>query len=61
MKIKNNRLLATLVSLCIAITVPAQNLHVLPSDPAITKGSLGNGLKYYVVENKSQKDRQTSP
>ncbi|MBE6234129.1 MAG: insulinase family protein [Bacteroidales bacterium] len=55
MKIKNNRLLATLVSLCIAITVPAQNLHVLPSDPAITKGSLGNGLKYYVVENKSQK------
>lgn len=38
-----------------AIIIPAQELPVLPADPAVKSGVLPNGLNYYVAENRMMK------
>ncbi len=38
-----------------AISVPAQDIPLLPSDPAVTKGVLPNGMAYYLVVNPDMK------
>lgn len=40
--------LAVLLS---AITMPAQDIPVLPDDPSVVKGVLPNGMSYYLVAN----------
>lgn len=57
MKMLINRLLISIALLSLSIIVPAQNLPVLPSDPAITTGTLPNGLTYYIAKNTSAKGR----
>lgn len=44
-----------LISILCANFIYAQNIPVLPSDPAISTGRLSNGTSYYIVENKSVK------
>lgn len=47
------QILAVLASLLFAISMPAQDIPVLPDDPAVLKGVTPNGLSYYLVSNKS--------
>lgn len=37
-----------------SIIMPAQNLPVLPADPAVKTGILPNGLNYYIVSNRTK-------
>lgn len=55
MKIYIKQILLPVVGLLIAIIMPAQNLPVLPADPAIRTGVLPNGTAYYVVTNPTVK------
>ena len=48
-------LLTTILLILHAAVMPAQNLPVLPSDPAISAGQLPNGLRYYIAVNPSAK------
>ena len=52
----NIRPIAVVVALLMsAAWISAQNLHKLPSDKSITRGTLKNGTEYFVVHNKSVK------
>ncbi len=44
-----------LAALCISITVPAQEIPLLPGDPAVVKGVMPNGMEYYLVGNPTTK------
>lgn len=44
-----------LAMFCAANLMPAQNIPVLPADPAIKTGRLPNGMSYYVIENNTIK------
>ncbi len=46
---------AVLAALCLAINMPAQEIPVLPDDPAVLKGVLPNGMAYYLVSNPASK------
>ena len=51
-------LLSAVAGLIFSITVPAQNTPTrLQDDKAVKKGSLGNGITYYIVENPMVKGR----
>jgi hypothetical protein len=47
------QILAVLASLLFAISMPAQDIPVLPDDPSILKGVTPDGLSYYLVSNKA--------
>lgn len=50
------RPIAVIVAALMSATgILAQNLHKLPSDKSITRGTLKNGTEYFVVPNKSVK------
>lgn len=55
MKNRLLRLLTVISRVLFATIMPAQDLPVLPSDPAVKHGVLPNGMKYYVVANPSVK------
>lgn len=55
MKFYIKRTLFFVAGLFAAIIMPAQDLPVLPEDPAIKTGSLPNGTVYYIVQNKTIK------
>ncbi len=42
-------------SVFLAINVPAQELPLLPKDPAVSEGVLPNGMAYYIVANPAEK------
>lgn len=54
-KLYTKKIYLLVVGLLTAIIMPAQDLPVLPADPAVKKGALPNGMTYYVVPNKSIK------
>ncbi len=45
------RLSIIFAALSLAIYMPAQDIPVLPEDPAVLKGQLPNGMAYYLVAN----------
>ncbi len=49
------QIFAVLSALFLSIIVPAQDIPVLPADPAVLKGVMPNGLCYYLVTNPTQK------
>ncbi len=49
------QIFAALSALFLSIIVPAQDIPVLPADPAVLKGVMSNGLCYYLVTNPTQK------
>lgn len=55
MKLWCKQILLLLTGLLCANIIPAQNIPVLPADPAISTGRLPNGTSYYIVENKTIK------
>ncbi len=44
-----------LTALCIPIIMPAQDIPVLPGNPAVVKGMTPNGMTYYLVSNPTTK------
>lgn len=54
-KLYFKRTLFFVVGLLCAIIMPAQDLPVLPADPAVRTGTLPNGTVYYIVQNKTIK------
>lgn len=55
MKIRTEQILLTFLALLTTLAVPAQELPLLPSDPAVSQGILPNGAAYYIVTNSSTK------
>ena len=55
MKTIYKQLFTFVAALLLSISVPAQNLPVLPADPAVKQGVLPNGMKYYLSSNSSSK------
>lgn len=55
MKYSGKQIFCILIGFLAAINMPAQDLPVLPADPAIKTGSLPNGLNYYIVSNANMK------
>lgn len=55
MKIRTEQILLTLWTLLTAFAVSAQDLPLLPSDPAVSQGVLPNGAAYYIVKNSTTK------
>ncbi len=49
------QILTLIAALLLAINVPAQDIPVLPKDPAISDGILPNGMAYYLVSNPAEK------
>ncbi len=49
------QIITVLAALLLPIIVPAQDIPVLPEDPAVSKGLMPNGMSYYVVSNPSMK------
>lgn len=49
MKSRYKQFFALLASILFSIIMPAQEIPVLPSDPSVVKGSLPNGMSYYLV------------
>lgn len=47
------QIIAVFAMLLFSITVPAQDIPILPDDPSVLKGSLPNGMSYYLVANAS--------
>lgn len=47
------QIFAVLAMLLYAISMPAQDIPVLPEDSAVLKGVMPNGMSYYLVSNKS--------
>lgn len=46
---------AFVATMLFAITMPAQELPLLPADPAIRQGTLPNGMTYYIASDPSSK------
>lgn len=57
MKTRYKQLFACVTALLSAISVPAQDLPLLPSDPAVKHGVLPNGMTYYLSSNQSAKGK----
>ena len=55
MKTRYKQFFACVSALLLAISVPAQDLPVLPSDPAVKQGVLPNGMSYYISQNTASK------
>lgn len=55
MKSIYKQLFAFVATICFAITMPAQDLPEMVSDPAVKQGFLPNGMAYYIATDKSQK------
>lgn len=55
MKIYLKQIFLLVVALLTANVIPAQDLPVLPKDPAIRNGVLPNGMHYYIAANSSIK------
>ena len=53
MKIKIIKFFSVVTALLCSISVHAQKLPALPSDPAVKKGALPNGLTYFIAVNPS--------
>lgn len=53
MKIKIIKVFSVVTALLCSISVHAQKLPALPSDPAVKKGALPNGLTYFIAVNPS--------
>lgn len=51
MMLRIKQMILMAIGLCAAIIMPAQDLPVLPPDPAIRYGTLPNGTGYYIVSN----------
>lgn len=51
MILRIKQIFLVVIGLCAAIIIPAQDLPVLPPDPAIKTGTLPNGTAYYIVSN----------
>lgn len=49
------QIFTVLALLLAAISMPAQDIPVLPEDPAVVKGVLPNGMSYYLVANAADK------
>ncbi len=49
------QIITVLATLCLSIIVPAQDIPVLPDDPAVMKGVMPNGMSYYLVSNSTVK------
>ena len=57
MKTRYIQLFACVAALLFAISMPAQDLPLLPSDPAVKHGVLPNGMTYYLSSNQSSKGK----
>ena len=57
MKTRYKQLFACVAALLLAISVPAQDLPLLPGDPAVKQGVLPNGMTYYLSNNPSTKGK----
>ena len=57
MKTRYKQLFACVAALLSAISVPAQDLPLLPGDPAVKQGVLPNGMTYYLSNNPSTKGK----
>lgn len=55
MKIRRKHIFSCVCSLLASLAVYAQELPLLPSDPAVTQGVLPNGMSYYIASNTSSK------
>ncbi len=55
MKLGLRQIIALIPALLFAIIMPAQELPVMPADPAVITGVMPNGLSYYIVSNTSEK------
>ena len=53
---------ASALVMLFACVLHAQEIPVLPADPAVTSGVLPNGMSYYIVSNGSEKglDRKST-
>lgn len=49
------QIFALVPAILLSIIMPAQDIPTLPSDPSVTGGVLPNGMKYYLVANRSVK------
>lgn len=47
------QIITLLAVLLFSITVPAQDIPVLPDDPSVLKGVMPNGMSYYLISNPS--------
>ena len=57
MKTIYKQLFTCVAALLFAISVPAQELPLLPSDPAVKQGVLPNGMTYFLSHNSSSKGK----
>ena len=55
MKLGLRQILATIPALFLAMLAAAQELPVMPSDPAVSSGVLPNGMSYYIASDSSEK------
>ena len=51
MKSGFRQIFTLLTLLLFSITVPAQDIPVLPDDPSVLKGVMPNGMSYYLISN----------
>ncbi len=49
------KILAMFAGLFLAINMPAQDIPLLPGDPAVLAGVMPNGMSYYLVSNPDEK------
>ncbi len=49
------KIFTVLAGFLLAINMPAQDLPLLPEDPAVLKGVMPNGMAYYLVTNPDEK------
>lgn len=49
------QIFTVLATLLLAITMPAQDIPVLPDDPSVLKGVMPDGMAYYLVSNPTDK------
>lgn len=49
------QIFTVLATLLLAITMPAQEIPVLPDDPSVLKGVMPDGMAYYLVSNPTDK------
>lgn len=57
MKSGLRQIFAFVPAILFSIIVPAQELPVMPDDPAVVAGTLPNGMSYYIAQNASDKGR----
>ncbi len=55
MNLSFRQIITILATLLFAINMPAQDIPVLPNDPAVLNGVMSNGMTYYLVSNPSER------